>query len=81
MASGGSSVDIVAAIVSSRARLELSVALVRERTVTRHGEAICRASADITLELGGRRSEDTSSSIAISDATIGIDTVLCTRQT
>jgi hypothetical protein len=68
-------------MVSSRASLEASVALERERTVTRNRESICRAGTLVTLELGCWRSQNAAATVTIGETTFGIDTILCTSKT
>lgn len=75
MASWRNSVDIVTTIVPSRASFEVGAAFVRQSTITADGETICRAGTHVTLELGCWRGQDATTTIAISEATFGIDAV------
>jgi hypothetical protein len=81
LTSWSSSVNVVTAIVSSRASLEAGVALERERTVARNRESICRAGTLVTLKLGCWRGQDATATVTIGETTFGIDTILCTRET
>jgi len=75
LTSWSNSVNVVTTIVSSGASLEVGVALVRQCTITRDRETICRASTHVTLELGCGRGQDATTTITVSETTFGIDAV------
>lgn len=61
-------VDVVAAVLARRARVEGCLVFVGQRAVAADGEALGSGSADVALELGGGRGEDAAAAVDVGDS-------------
>lgn len=73
-------VDIQSSILTSLTGDKVGLSVVGEQALGVDGEAGGGLGSSITLELGGRRGQNTSTSVAIDDSAIGVDAELALRK-
>jgi hypothetical protein len=76
----GRCVDVQSSILTSLTGDKVCLSVVGEQALGVDGEASGGLGSSITLELGGGRGQDATTSVTINDTAIGVDAVLALRK-